>query len=239
MQTKDIPYKDEQTELEGFAAFPTNEKRPCVILCHAWRGRDDFVCEKAQLMAEWGYVGFALDVYGKGVLGQSKEENARLKKPFLEDRALLQRRLLKGIETVRALPYVDTSKMVAIGFGFGGLCALDLARSGLDLKGAVSLYGHFDPPNNFQAQPIKSKILILHGAKDRVVSLQDLINFGNSLTETGVDWQAHLYGEAMHAFSTPTANDPAAGIAFHPQSSQRAWLTIQNFLTEVFKEIKT
>lgn len=141
-----ISYSDKSTELEGFVAYPSQEKRPAVILCHAWRGRDDFICEKAEEIASWGYVGFALDMYGKGVLGKSKEENAALKKPFLEDRALLQRRVLKAFETVQSLPYVDSSRIAVLGFGFGGICALGLARSSANLRGAISIYGHFTPP---------------------------------------------------------------------------------------------
>ena len=87
----------------------------------------------------------ALDMYGKGVLGDSKEENAALKKPFIENRNLLQRRVLKAFEVATNLPYADAKKTAVVGYGFGGVCALDLARSGADLKGAVSIYGHFDP----------------------------------------------------------------------------------------------
>lgn len=89
VKTAFIPYSDRGTSLEGFIAYPSQEKRPLVLLCHAWRGRDDFICEKAQQIASWGYIGFALDIYGKGILGKSKEENAALKKPFLDDRQLL------------------------------------------------------------------------------------------------------------------------------------------------------
>ena len=93
MKTAAVSYMDQNVVLEGFSAYPSGKKRPLVILCHTWWGRDDFICEKAKEVAQWGYVGFALDLYGKGVLGRSKEENAALKKPFLEDRHLLQRRL--------------------------------------------------------------------------------------------------------------------------------------------------
>ena len=95
-----------------------------VILCHAWRGRDDFICKKAELMTQWGYAGFALDMYGKGVLGNSKEENASLKAPFIQDRELLKRRVLKALDVASSLPSVDTSRIAVIGFGFGGICAL-------------------------------------------------------------------------------------------------------------------
>jgi dienelactone hydrolase len=229
-----VPYTDQETSLEGFAASPKSGKHPIVILCHAWKGRDSFICEKAELMAEWGYVGFALDLYGKGVLGRSKEECAALKKPFLEDRRLLQRRLLKGYEAALSLPHADPSRVAVIGYGFGGLSALDLARSGVALKGAVSVYGHFEPPAGVTTKPIQAKILILHGYNDPVATQGHLRIFEKEMEEAHVDWQAHIFGGTLHAFATPGVNDPASGLAHHPINAERALQCIKLFLKEIF-----
>lgn len=231
MQEIFIPYTDDEIQLEGYAVFPSQEKRPVVILCHAWRGRDDFICEKTKLVASKGYVGFALDMYGKGILGNSKEENVALKKPFLDDRKLLKRRVLKAFETVSQLPYVDPHRIAILGFGFGGLCALDLAFSGANVLGAISVYGHFA---SLLVKPIKAKILILHGYNDPITSQNELLSFEKEMTDAKVDWQAHVFGGAMHAFATPGANDPASGILYNPLAAKRAWLSIHNFLEEVF-----
>ncbi|HEX4839177.1 MAG TPA: dienelactone hydrolase family protein [Rhabdochlamydiaceae bacterium] len=232
MPTILVPYTDGSTLLEGFAANTIPERRPIVILCHAWSGRDPFICEKAEMMARWGYVGFALDVYGKGLIGKSKEENASLKKPFLDDRSLLQRRLLKGYEAAIKHHYGDPQKIAVLGFGFGGLCALDLARSGVDLRGAISVYGHYEAP--LEKKPIKTKILLLQGYDDPIVSQKELRGFADELTKEKVDWQAHVYGGTMHAFMNPAVNMPKTGLLYNPASSQRAWHTIQAFLEEVF-----
>lgn len=123
MRTTVIPYHDNGVDLEAFVAFPKEKKCPLVILCHAWKGRDEFICEKARLISKLGYVGFALDMYGKGVLGKSKEENVLLKKPFIQDRYLLNSRVKKALEAASHLPYVDSQRIASIGFGFGGICA--------------------------------------------------------------------------------------------------------------------
>lgn len=227
-------YTHDQTSLEGFVAYPIEKKRPVVILCHAWRGRDPFICEQAVKMAEWGYVGFALDMYGKGILGQSKEENASLKRPFIENRALLQARVLQGYKTACQLPDIDPSRIVVIGYGFGGLCALDLARAGVPLKGAVSFYGHFNPPPQAICNKIEAKILILHGYKDPLTPQEELHAFEKVLTAQGVDWQAHIFGGAMHAFATPGAHDPASGILYDPVAASRAQHALHAFLQELF-----
>ena len=236
MHTKSIAYQDGDCDLEAFVAYPSEKKGPLVILCHAWKGRDAFICEKAQEIAQWGYVGFALDMYGKGVSGKSKEESAALKRPFIEDRSLLQKRVIKGFEVASNLPYVDAKRVAVLGLGFGGICALDLARSGANLKGAISIYGHFDPPPKFLIKPIKAKVLILHGYNDPIIPQEELRRFEKEMDEGRVDWQAHIYGNTMHAFATPGANDPEAGLLYNPVAAARAWIAVREFLHEVFVE---
>lgn len=232
IQTEYVPYSDEDVTLEGFVAYPKGKKRPAVILCHAWAGRDDFICEKARWAAEKGYVGFALDMYGKGVLGKSKEQNIALKQPFLNDRTMLHRRALQAFKTVQKLPYVDATNIAILGYGFGGMCALDLARCGAHLKGAISVYGHFNPPPT--PQPIQTKILVLHGYADPVAPLEEFHQFAHEMETAKVDWQAHLFGNSLHAFATPSANDPKSGIQYNPLSASRADHLIQLFLDEIF-----
>ena len=232
IKTAQIPYTDQEAILEAFVAYPSEQRRPAVILCHAWGGRDAFICNKAEIVAGWEYVGFALDIYGKDVLGKSKEENAALKKPFIEDRSLLQRRLLKAFDLVSSLPYVDATRIAALGFGFGGISALDLARSGIPLRGAISVYGHF-APSPLSKKPIRAKILALHGYRDPIINSAELLAFEKEMDAARADWQLHIYGDAMHAFANPTANDMAAGIVYNSTSDRRAWTTIASFLKEV------
>lgn len=230
-----IPYNDQEIGLEGFIAYPSKEKQPTVVLCHAWNGRDEYICQQAQLIAGWGYAAFAIDIYGKGVLGKSPKENADLKQPFLSDRNLLKQRIIKGYETICTHPFIDETNMVVIGFGFGGVCALDFARYIKTLKGAISVYGHFEPPNKTANQLIKSKVLLLHGYDDPIVTMDELLQFQEELSANAVDWQTHLYSQSMHAFTTPSANSPELGIAYNQLSTKRAWKNIRNFVDEVLQ----
>ncbi len=233
MHSAAIAYEEGGVSLEGFVAYASKKKSPLVILCHGWEGRSEFIEKKAKRVAKRGYVGFALDMYGKGVLGKSREECIALKKPFLEDRYLLQRRVVKAFEIASQLPYVDSRRIAVIGFGFGGICALDLARSGADLKGAVSIYGHFDPPPYHLVKSIRAKLLILHGYKDSLVSQEELRRFEKEMDGAKVDWQAHIYGNAMHAFAAPRANNPDAGILYNSAAATRSWVAAEVFLAEV------
>ncbi|PPD38560.1 MAG: carboxymethylenebutenolidase [Methylobacter sp.] len=234
--TNTVNYLDGELVLEGYFAFDDAQagRRPAVLISHAWGGRDGFVADKAEKLAGLGYLGFALDMYGNGVLGASPEENGRLMQPFIDDRAMLQRRIKAALATVRLMPWVDDSKIAAIGFCFGGLCVLDLARTGAEIKGVVSFHGLLGAPGNLEGQPIKAKVLALHGHDDPMVRVEQVVAFEQEMTRAGVDWQVHAYGHTMHAFTNPVANNPDFGTVYQADADRRSWVAMQNFLAEIF-----
>ncbi|CUB06996.1 MAG: dienelactone hydrolase family protein [Tepidiphilus sp.] len=236
IRTRLVEYTHEGTTLEGFLAWDDaiTGKRPAVAVVHAWAGRTAFECEKARQLAMMGYVGFAVDLYGKGVLGKSKEENAKLMAPFVENRAKLQGRIAQAIETLRAQPEVDAEKIAAIGFCFGGLTVLDLARTGADVRGVASFHGLFTPPGNTAGKKIKAKVLALHGWDDPMVPPNMVVDFAKEMTEAGADWQLHAFGNTMHAFTLPEANDPSFGTVYEPKADARSWAILREFLHEIF-----
>jgi dienelactone hydrolase len=236
IQTRTIDYDDGDTVLEGLIAWDDdNDKpRPGVMVSHAWAGRSQFEDDKAVELAKLGYTGFALNLYGKGVLGSGPDENAALMTPFLDDRPMLQKRLLLSLEAMRNQPEVDESRVAAIGFCFGGLCVLDIARTGADLDGVVSFHGLLGSPGNTSGNKIKAKILALHGWDDPMATPDSVVALGEELTAMGADWQLHGYGNTMHAFTNPDANDPAMGTVYSESADRRSWAAMQNFLAEIF-----
>lgn len=233
--TRNIEYDIEGKTYEGVLAFDDeiSGARPGVLVSHAWAGRTEFEIEKAKKLAALGYAGFALDLYGKGVLGSSVEENQRLMTPLVEDRAMLQSRLLHIIEVVKAQPEADENSIAAIGFCFGGLCVLDIARSGADIKGVVSFHGLLGAAGNTKTK-INAKILALHGWDDPMAPPEDVIAVGKEFTSAGADWQLHAYGGVMHAFTNPEANDPGFGTVYNASAERRSWAAMKDFLEEVF-----
>jgi dienelactone hydrolase len=231
-----VIYRDGAAVLEAFFAFDDaySGRRPAVLISHTWVGRDNFVADKARKLAALGYVGFALDVYGKGVLGTSKEENTKLMQPFMEGREKLQQRMKAALTAVKQLPWVDDSKIAAMGFCFGGLCVLDLARTGADIKGVVSFHGLLDAPGNTQGNKIKAKVLALHGHNDPMVSPKQVLAFQEEMTQAEADWQFVTYGHTVHAFTNPIANDPEFGTVYNEDADRRSWLAMQNFFAEIF-----
>ena len=222
MRSETVMYPDGDFKLEGFVAYneALSGKRPAVLVAHAWGGSAEFDRNKAQALAELGYVGFALDMYGVGRRGSNPDENTKLMQPFLEDRALLSRRINAALQTVRELDQVDASRIGAIGFCFGGLCVLDLARDGADVRGVVSFHGLFDGRKGLPNNNIKAKILALHGHNDPFIPGDTFSAFTREMSDAGADWQIHQYGHTVHAFTDPTVDDPENGAAYSPAADR-------------------
>lgn len=237
MQTKTVDYQDGDTTLEGYVAWDDSISgpRPAVLVGHDWTGRRDFATAKAEEMAKLGYVGFALDMYGKGVFGADGdvEGNSALMNPLAGDRAALRARMQAALAAVRSLDVVDGSKVGAMGYCFGGMCVLELARAGADVGGVISIHGIFSP-GDVPNETITAKILCLHGQDDPMVPPEQVLDFENEMSEAGADWQVHSYGGTMHAFTNPAANDPGFGTVYNAAADKRATQSIQNFFDEIF-----
>lgn len=234
LETKTIEYFDQDILLEGVCVYDAASKqsRPAILIAHDWTGRTDFNIEKAHQLAEMGYISFALDMYGRGKIAKNNDEKLALMKPLIEDRKGLLRRIMAAFDTVKSLPQVNPSDIGAIGFCFGGLCALDLARSGSDVKAVVSFHGALTKPQ-MQMQPIKSKILVLHGYEDPRVPPEELIAFVDEMRVAKTDWEVVMYGNAKHAFTNPKANDERLGTVYNEQAARRSWKAMETFLDEV------
>ncbi len=229
-------YNDGATLLEGYVAYTESDtQKPLVLVAHDWAGRRDFACKAAERVAELGYVGFALDMYGKGVVGRDgdKEGNAALMGPFAADRELLRRRIRAALVAGRNIPQVKATQVAAIGYCFGGMCVLELARSGADLLGVVSIHGLLMQGDAANGE-IRAKVLCLHGHDDPMVPPEQVLAFEREMTEAGVDWQLHAYGRTLHAFTNPRANDPGFGAVYNAAAERRAYQSLRNFLDELF-----
>ena len=186
------------------------------------------------MIAELGYVGFALDMYGKGKIGNTDDEKAALMNPFIENRTMIPKRIDAALATAKSLPMVDGRYIGAIGFCFGGLCVLDFVRSGASILGAVSFHGLLNAPKKKSDKPMQAKVLVCHGYDDPSVKPDQVIAFANEMTEAKVDWQIMMYGHTVHAFTNPKAAEPALGRRYNKKADVRSWIAMKDFFKEVF-----
>ena len=236
MYTKEHTYRSQHNTHIAHMAYDDSHtnKRPAVLVVHDWSGRNEFACEQANKLAALGYLGFAVDMYGDKRTGTTKEEKSALMQPLLDHRDDLQKRIVAALDAVIQQDIVEASCIAIIGYCFGGLCALDLARSGADIKGAISIHGSFVPPTDLTQQTIRAKILALHGYLDPIAPPEHINTFTEEMSRDNTDWQLHLYGQAYHSFSNPEANDAASGLLYNPVAATRSWQTMINFLQEIF-----
>lgn len=236
IQTKQIEYRDGDILLEAYMAYDdsSSDQRPGVLISHAWGGRGELEEGKAERLAQLGYVGFALDLYGKGVKGSDPKQNQALMQPLLDDREMLQRRMQLALGIIRKQKEVDSERVAAIGYCFGGLCVLDLARTGADIRGAASFHGLFSAPGNTGENKISAKVLVMHGWDDPMATPDQVLSLADELTSMSADWQIHAYGNTMHAFTNPAADNAEMGTVYSDDADRRSWQSLQLFLAEIF-----
>ncbi len=237
INTRNIEYRHGDDVFEG--TFACNDDgghpRPGILIAHTVRGRTDFEEAKAFQLAEAGYAAMALDVYGRNNLGSDLEKCRELMGDLRADRPLLQQRLLVALKALRDQPEVDAFRIAAIGFCFGGLCVLDIARTGEDIAGVVSFHGLFVPPGNTDGNRITAKVLVLHGWDDPLAKPDEAVALAAELSAAGADWQMHAYGNVLHAFTNPAADASTGVTVYNADADRRSWAAMHDFLSELFE----
>ncbi len=213
MRIERIEYFDGPQKLVGqlFNYESEKQQQPAIILFHAFEGLGKFTRNYAKSMAEVGYLVFAADMYGNGETADTIDGCFKLITPFLQDRELVRRRAVLAFDTLMQMPSVNKQKIGAMGFCFGGMCMLELARSGAPLHAGVSAHGVL-AKSTLPTLPIQSKLLMLHGYQDPQVPPTEMTQFANEMQSVDVnDWTFVFFGDAKHSFTDPDTGtyDPA------------------------------
>lgn len=221
-------------ELEGvLVARRDSARRPGVILFPTVMGVSDLELGFARQLVHLGYTGFVADPFGKAFRGAPRDVMMEELKRLRNDRSSLRDRLLAILECVTLLDAVESDRIVAIGYCFGGQCALDLARSGADIAGVASFHGLLDPPG-LPPGPIKAKVLAFHGWDDPMAPPEAVVALGHELTAAGADWQVHCFGHVAHGFTNPGATGAVPGVVYNELAAERSWTALISFLEELF-----
>lgn len=237
LTTQQIPYHDGETALSGLLVWDAarEEKRPGILVVHGGAGLDDHARGRAHRFAEQGYIAFACDMYGDGVAGDRARVMACIQ-DLTGDPDRLCRRAQAGLAVLAAHPLVD-ERVAAVGYCFGGMTVLTLARSGAALAGVVSVHGSLKTTQPAQPGQIRAKILVCHGALDPHVPLADVTAFMEEMNQAGADWQLIVYGGAQHGFTHEHAVEGSIpGVAYHAAADARSTGAIQGFFGEIFSD---
>jgi dienelactone hydrolase len=232
-----IEYNHDAYLCEGFAVWDdAGAKRPGILIFPEWGGVGEYAQKRAQMLGNLGFNAFVVDVYGKGIRPNTPETCQAEMMKYATERPLLRERARCGFDELRKVPNTDLGKLAAIGYCFGGMAVLEMARDGQnDLAGVVSFHGVLATPMRLKRDGYQGKILVLHGADDPIVPDDQTIAFWNEMRDANANWEFVAYGKAFHTFTNwlmPEDGPPPQ--AYNKQADRRSWVAMQKFSKEIF-----
>jgi len=238
MVSRPIDYEVGGKKMQSVLVYDdaSSAPRPGLVMAPDWLGITPDNLALAQRIAGKEYVVLVADVFGRDARPKNAEEAGAATKALYADRASLRARINAALDQLKAQAGkapLDGRHWAAFGFCFGGATALDLARSGADIAGAVSFHGNL-AGDAAAKDAIKAKILVLHGADDKFVPPEQITAFEQEMRDAGADWQFLSYGGAVHCFAIPTAGGAIPGCRYDERTARRAYAQMRAFLDEAF-----
>lgn len=236
-QTKNVSYNAGPQKLNGISVMPQQRMKnaPGILILPAWKGIDTHSKEVAEQLGKLGYFVFIADIYGEGNYPKDNAEAGKMAGQYKNDPVAYQKRIALALDQLILLG-ANKEEVVIIGYCFGGTGALEAARCGMNVKGVVSFHGGLGRDSARKIDPIKTKVLVCHGADDPYVSQEEIIAFQQELQTAKADWQMVYYANAVHAFTELAAgNDNSKGAAYNEKADKRSWQHFMDFLKETLQ----
>lgn len=239
IKTEEIDYGDEP-KLKGFIAHPSDTKKkvPGVLIVHEWWGLDDYCRSRAKQLAGMGYCAMALDMYGGGKQTCHPKEAGAFMKESIKSFESACNRFHKALDILKNHSACDGSKIAAIGYCYGGMIVLNMAKKGYDLKGVASFHGSLTSHVKAKKGVCKAKVLVCNGKDDKMVPKESIAEFKREFDEAGIQYKFINYPGAIHGFTNPAATargkEYGIAIAYNEAADKASWGELSNFLKEVF-----
>ena len=237
MITRDIAYPIDGKIYTGYLADGSSGRTaPGVLVCHQGNGLTDHTRERARMLAELGYVAFALDMYAE--VATSMPQAMALITGLLKDLPVLRKRANAGLDVLKAQASVDTSRLAAIGHCFGGGLVLELARTNPELACVVAFHPGLTSLPETDDRKIAGKVMVCAGVLDPLIPTAARERFIALMNAVGADWQLVTYGQAGHSFTDRTVdamNMP--GFQFHERTDKRSWAAMRALFDEAMGPI--
>lgn len=239
VQTKEVAYKQGETELQGFLAWDDQAKgkRPGVVVVHEWWGHNQHARNQAIRLAKAGYVGFALDMFGKGKVTTHPPDAQAFVAEATRDPQLAKARFLAALDVLQKDSHVDPARVAAIGYCFGGAVALTMAREGVDLDAVVSFHGALATQQPAAPGAVKARLLVLNGEDDGMVTAEQIAAFKKEMADAGAKMEFVNLPHARHSFTNPDADKVGmAALAYNAEADKESWERMLKLFAEVFAQ---
>jgi len=239
---RQVEYSTDGVTLKGYIAYDDKsiEKRPGVLVVHEWWGHNEYTRRRADMLAELGYVALAVDMYGDGKMADHPEDAGKFAGDVMKNMPAMKARFMAALDLLKKNETVDTARIGAIGYCFGGGVVLAMAREGIELKGVVSFHGSLGTQTPAEKGMVSAKILVCNGADDKFISSEAVRSFKEEMRAAGADFKFINYTGAVHGFTNPAAT--AMGkkfeipIAYNEKADKKSWREMQEFFRKVFKK---
>eukprot|EP00163_Fabomonas_tropica_P022601 TRINITY_DN3939_c0_g2_i1.p1 TRINITY_DN3939_c0_g2~~TRINITY_DN3939_c0_g2_i1.p1 ORF type:complete len:266 (+),score=46.47 TRINITY_DN3939_c0_g2_i1:214-1011(+) len=242
MQTETIEYKVGNQAFTGYLAWDDeNEgKRPGVLVVHEWWGHNDFAREQAEKLAAAGYTAFALDMYGSGKVADHPDNAKKFMEEATKEAAQIKDRFTTAMDILKKHQSVDSDRIAAQGYCFGGAVVLNMARMGVDLDGVVSYHGALASPIKAEPGKVKARVQVYTGGADKMVPSTQVAGLVEEMQNAGVDLTLVSFPEVMHSFTNPGADrfaeEYGMPVAYNEEAAARSWKGTLRFYREIFGE---
>jgi len=237
-----VDYSADGVTLKGYLAYNDSikEKRPGVLVVHEWWGNNDYSRMRADMLAELGYVAFAVDMYGNGKVADTPTDAGKLSGEAMKDMHIMKARFMAALDLLKKNKAVDPTRIAAIGYCFGGGVALNMACAGVDLQGVVSFHGSLAAVAPPKAGTVKAKILVCNGAADQFNPEAVVKNFKAEMDSSKADYKFVNYDSAMHSFTNPASTEVgkkySIPIAYNEKADKKSWSDMEEFFGMIFKK---
>ncbi len=198
---------------------------PAVVLLHGCNGNFKRLDERwGKRVAQWGYVTLTIDSFGPRGIDNTCASNAPVDMAFDAYRAL---------NYLAEQPFVDSARVVLLGFSQGGWLTLTSLERGVIAQTARHRFRAgiaFYPPCKGFKDDMTVPTLILIGASDDWTPAQecrDMVEgrdgFGISRKKgMGVPAKLIVYASAYHAFDVPALQTPRTYLGHHLEYNEVA-----------------
>ena len=240
--TQDIVYESQGVPLQGYLAYDASNKskRPAVLVVHEWWGHNAYARKRAEMLAQLGYVAFALDMYGNGKVTDHPDDAKKFMQQAISDQESLQKRFKAALDLVKQNEFVDSDNIAAIGYCFGGGVVLNMARSGADLKSVVSFHGSLATKTPVQQGQVKAKVVVFHGGNDAFIPAEQVEAFEQEMTAANVDYDLIVYDGADHSFTNPAADQigerHSMPVGYDEEADLDSWQKMQGYFAQIFMQ---